>query len=187
MKVRGYRIELGEIEAVLREQPGVREAVVLVAGEGEDRRLVGYVVGDGWSGRELRRGLRERLPEYMVPAAYVELEELPLTGNGKVDRKRLPEAVVESEAEYEEPSPGTEAVVAGAWRELLGVERVGRRDNFFELGGHSLLATRLVSRIRSALHVELSLRSVFLTADLADLAALCDRQRALTTTREDAR
>src|SRR5205823_6270050 len=146
VKIRGYRIEPGEIEGVLREHGGVREAVV-VAREDEpgEKRLVGYVVREGGVGQlgvsELRRHLQERLPEYMVPSAFVFLEAIPLKVNGKVDLRTLPMPERESYADrvYEAPQGETEKMVAGIWSELLYAERVGRRDNFFELGGHSLL------------------------------------------------
>jgi len=154
VKVRGYRIETGEVEAALRELEWVREAVVVVREEvAGDQRLVGYLVGESGGEeelrereRELRVQLRGRLPEYMVPSAYVWLAELPLTPNGKVDRRGLPapEQVQSAAAEYVGPRNELEERLAGIWRELLRVERVGVTDNFFELGGHSLLATQVV-------------------------------------------
>ncbi|HEX6037441.1 amino acid adenylation domain-containing protein, partial [Longimicrobium sp.] len=142
VKIRGFRIELGEIEARLAEHPEVREAVVLaredVPGE---KRLVAYVVGEA-EADALRARLRQSLPEYMVPAAFVPLDALPLTANGKLDRKALPapEGDAYARAGYEAPLGEVEAALAEIWGEVLGLERVGRWDHFFELGGHSLLA-----------------------------------------------
>jgi hypothetical protein len=120
----------------------------------------------------LRRYLGERLPEYMVPAAYVKLERLPLTGNGKLDRQGLPEPEGDAYAvgEYEAPRGELEETLAAIWSELLGVERVGRYDNFFELGGHSLLAVRVIAYTRQRLGLEVDLRAVFEAATLASLA-----------------
>ncbi|HEU4885442.1 MAG TPA: amino acid adenylation domain-containing protein, partial [Longimicrobium sp.] len=171
VKIRGFRIELGEIEARLAEHQGVREAVVLAREDVPgDRRLVAYVVGaadaDG-----LREHLFRELPEYMIPSAFVVLEALPLTANGKLDRKALPapEGDAYARGSYEAPLGEIEAALAGIWAEVLGVERVGRRDNFFELGGHSLLAIKLIGRMRQAgLHTEV--RALFTTPVLAELA-----------------
>ncbi|HVG43962.1 MAG TPA: amino acid adenylation domain-containing protein, partial [Longimicrobium sp.] len=171
VKIRGFRIELGEIEARLAEHPEVREAVVLaredVPGE---QRLVAYVVGDVEAGA-LREHLLRELPEYMVPAAYVVLEALPQTANGKLDRKALPapEEDAYARGSYEAPLGEVEAALAGIWAEVLGVERVGRWDHFFELGGHSLLAIKLIGRMRRAgLHTDV--RALFTTPVLAELA-----------------
>ena len=167
VKVRGYRIELGEIEAVLRRHESVREAVVIARDEatGGGKRLVGYVVGDEQvSPGQLQEHVRGVLPEYMVPAAVVLLDEMPLTPNGKVDRKALPapESMGRADgAEYVAARTPVEELLSRMWQELLAVERVSVTDNFFTLGGHSLLATQLVSRIRDAFHVELALRTLF--------------------------
>jgi amino acid adenylation domain-containing protein len=169
VKVRGYRIELGEVEAVLREHSGVREAVVVVREEVEgEKRLVAYVVGEGEGGvgkeAELRSYMKQRLPGYMVPTAFVELAEMPLTANGKVDRRALPQPN-QSDAEmgkaYVAPRTPVEEIVAGIWSEVLGVKGVSLHDNFFDLGGHSLLATQAVSRLRRSFGVEIPLRSLF--------------------------
>ncbi|HJX28874.1 MAG TPA: amino acid adenylation domain-containing protein, partial [Thermoanaerobaculia bacterium] len=175
VKIRGFRIELGEIEAVLLTLPGVREAIVLAREDradrgGSDRRLVAYVVGDV-AADALRQGLRERLPEHMVPAAFVFLSALPLGPNGKVDRKALPAPEWQSAGEsYVAPRTPVEDVLAGIWAELLGLQRVGVTDNFFNLGGHSLLATQVISRLRGAFGVEVPLRDLFEAPVLADLA-----------------
>ena len=189
VKVRGYRIELGEIEAVLQEHEGVREAAVVVRevrGAGEEteeetgtgtgeKRLVGYVVLEGGvKTSELRRYLKERLPEYMVPGVWVEMEGLPVTANGKLDRKGLPEPGGERpelESGYEEPGTETEKKLAEIWAQVLGVERVGVHDNFFDLGGHSMLATQIISRTRKILQIELPLRRFFEAPTIAEQAS----------------
>jgi amino acid adenylation domain-containing protein len=174
VKVRGFRVEPGEIEARLREHAGVREAVVLVREDVPgDRRLVAYCAADAAVEVDsLRAHLAERLPEYMVPAAYVRLDALPLTPSGKLDRRALPapEGGAYASREYEPPVNETEEALAGIWAEVLRVERVGRRDNFFDLGGHSLLAVQVVSRVRQALGVELPLGEIFTRPVLQDLA-----------------
>jgi hypothetical protein len=186
VKVRGYRIEPGEIEARLAEHPGVREAVVLAREDTPgDRRLVAYVVGEETAGAEaLRAHLGETLPAYMVPAAYVRLEQLPLTPNGKLDRRALPapEGDALAAGEYEAPVGKVEQALAGIWAELLGVERVGRWDDFFMLGGHSLLAVQMISRVRQAMEVELALAAVF---EKPVLSALADRILDLRLARFD--
>jgi amino acid adenylation domain-containing protein len=181
VKVRGFRVEPGEVEAVLGGHPAVRAAVAGVhRDEAGDDRLAAWVVVDpaaAPAAEELARFVAARLPGHMVPVAFCFLGALPLTPSGKVDRRALPAPSVETAGrrpEYEPPAAGTEAVLAGLWRDLLGVERVGRRDDLFDLGGHSLTATRLVARIRSALAVELPLREVFLHSTLAALARRVD-------------
>jgi acyl carrier protein len=172
VKVRGFRIELGEIEAALLAMEGVREAVVVVRGEPADPRLVAYVVGEGAAdAARLRAGLRERLPEHMVPAALVALEALPLTPNGKVDRGALPDPQWGSAARgYVAPRGRTEEVLCEIWSQVLGVERVGVEDDFFDLGGHSLNATQFLYRAREALGVEITLRMLFERPTVAGLA-----------------
>ncbi|HEV3049578.1 MAG TPA: amino acid adenylation domain-containing protein, partial [Longimicrobium sp.] len=171
VKIRGFRIELGEIEAALRQAPGVTDCAVVVRDDVPgDRRLVAYVVGDA-EAEALRDRLRRTLPEYMVPSAFVPLDALPLTANGKLDRKALPapEGDAFSRRSYEAPLGEVEAALAEIWGEVLGVERVGRWDHFFELGGHSLLAIKLIERMRRAgLHTDV--RTLFTTPVLADLA-----------------
>jgi amino acid adenylation domain-containing protein len=190
VKLRGFRIELGEIEAVLREHRALRDAAVLLREDSPgDRRLVAYVVpceetaaGESESGRgaglplgrELRRWVAQRLPDYMVPSAFVALDRLPLTPNGKLDRGALPATDgrrAEDGDQYVAPRTPLERELAELWAELLKVERVGVYDNFFELGGHSLLATRLVARIRAACRVELPLRALFEAPTIDGLAA----------------
>jgi amino acid adenylation domain-containing protein len=171
VKIRGFRIELGEIEAALRPAPGVGDCTVVVReDEPGDRRLVAYVVGDV-EAEGLRDRLRQGLPEYMVPSAFVSLDALPLTANGKLDRKALPapEGDAYARGSYEAPLGEVEAALAGIWSEVLGVERVGRWDHFFELGGHSLLAIRLIERMRRV-GLFMEVRALFTTPVLAELA-----------------
>ncbi|HZG43283.1 MAG TPA: condensation domain-containing protein, partial [Longimicrobium sp.] len=183
VKLRGYRIELGEIEAALCAEPSVSEAVVVLRKRtGGEPWLVAYVVartgGAELSVRELRERLGTRLPEYMVPAAFVVLEQLPLTPNGKLDVRALPAPELGS-AEEQSAAPGTpvEEVLAGIWAEVLRLERVGVNDNFFELGGHSLLATRVASRVRAVFFIELPLRALFEGPTVAEMAARVDELR----------
>jgi acyl carrier protein len=163
VKIRGFRIEPGEVEAALLLQPGVREAVVLAREDRPgDRRLVAYVTGtEGIA--ELREALARLLPPYMLPAAFVVLERLPLTSSGKVDRRSLPapERMDGGAAGYVAPRSPVEETLAGIWAAVLGLPRVGARDDFFELGGHSLTATSVLARVRDALGVELPLSVVF--------------------------
>ncbi|HYG63278.1 MAG TPA: amino acid adenylation domain-containing protein [Thermoanaerobaculia bacterium] len=174
VKIRGFRIEPGEIEAALASLAGVREAVVVVREDTPgDRRLVAYVAGDiaFLEPGALRRSLQERLPEHMVPAAFVALPTLPLTPNGKLDRQALPAPGWQGPGEsYQSPRTPAEEILAGIWAELLALERVGAGDHFFDLGGHSLLATQVMSRVQSAFGVEMQLRDLFEAPVLAALA-----------------
>lgn len=179
VKVRGYRIELGEIEAVLQTHEGVRACAVIVReDQPAEKRVVAYVVkNSGVKMAALREFLKQRLPGYMVPSAFVEMEKLPLSPNGKIDRKALP--VPEGEwgerKGYVGPRNGEEEILCGLFAEVLNRERVGVHDDFFALGGHSLLATKLVSRIRAALGVELPLRSLFESPTIARLVPQLQR------------
>jgi amino acid adenylation domain-containing protein len=186
VKIRGFRIELAEIEARLMEHPGVREAVVVALEDNpEEKRLVAYYTaaggvesaGEVLGAEQLRSHLSQQLPEHMMPAAYVRVEGMPLTPNGKLDRKALPAPDSEAYAShgYEPPQGDTETKLAEVWGELLGLDRVGRQDNFFSLGGHSLLAVRAISRLRQALGVEVALRDLFAHPVVADLARILDR------------
>jgi amino acid adenylation domain-containing protein len=178
LKIRGFRIEPGEVESVLREHEQVAEAVVLGRQEESgEKRLVAYLVAAAGAAElsvtELRRYVEEKLPEYMMPAGFVYLAELPLNANGKVDRAMLPAPEweqVRSGQEYVGPRTAVEEVLCGIWAEVLGVEQVGVYDNFFELGGHSLLATRINSRLRQAFGIELPLRELFESGSIARLA-----------------
>ena len=170
VKLRGVRLELGEIESRLMAHPALREVAVLI----RDERLVAYftVREEAPSLETLRVHVLEQLPEYMVPAAFVQLDELPLNPAGKLDRKALPEPGLESVVSraYEAPVGEVEMLMAGIWAEVLKLERVGRHDHFFELGGHSLLAVNLVARMRKA-GLEVDARTLFSHPTLAQLAA----------------
>jgi acyl-coenzyme A synthetase/AMP-(fatty) acid ligase/acyl carrier protein len=181
LKIRGFRIEPGEIQVRLSEHPRVREAQVLAREDTPgDKRLIAYVLLQEDAGPEdradlaasLREHVAARLPEYMVPAAYVVVEAWPLTPNGKLDRTRLPapdeQALVHQP--YEAPRGEIECTLAQLWSELLGVERISRHDNFFELGGHSLLAMRLLGRISQELGISVQLSRIFENAQLAAYA-----------------
>jgi arthrofactin-type cyclic lipopeptide synthetase C len=175
VKIRGFRIELGEIENRLLNCPGIKEAVVLARRDGQDAtRLVAYYTAhDGvLDSAELHAQLHARLPEYMVPTAWVQLEVLPLNNNSKVDRKALPAPTQEAllSRVYEAPANALEISLAQVWAEVLQVEKVGRHDNFFELGGHSLLAMRMLSQVRQQLGVELALADLFANPELAAVA-----------------
>ena len=173
VKIRGFRIELGEIEAQLARLEGVREVVVLAREDAlGEKRLVAYYTGESLSAEQLREHAAGSLPQYMVPAAFVHLESMPLTPNGKLDRRALPAPQGDAFAsrEYQPPQGEIESTLARLWCELLKLERVGRHDNFFELGGHSLLAVQLVSRIRKVLNVEVALSELFTHPELAALA-----------------
>jgi arthrofactin-type cyclic lipopeptide synthetase C len=180
VKLRGYRIELGEIEARLAEYPAVREAAVIAREEAAgDKRLVAYYTlrnAEAPSTEQLRAHMLATLPEYMVPAAYVWLEKLPLTANGKLNRKALPAPEMDAYATraYQPPEGETEIKLAQIWAEVLKIERVGRHDNFFDLGGHSLLAIRVVTQMRQTLNVALPIRDLFASSELADLARLLE-------------
>ncbi|HZI20311.1 MAG TPA: non-ribosomal peptide synthase/polyketide synthase [Pyrinomonadaceae bacterium] len=178
VKVRGFRIELGEIEAALEAHAAVRQAVVVARVEtGGEQRLVGYYVAEGEPApepRELRDHLKESLPEYMIPSSLVRLEEVPLTPNGKVDRKALPAPQAEEvrgRAAHLSGQASVEEILTGIWMEVLGAERVGPEENFFDLGGHSLLATQVVARARAAFQIQLPVNSLFEAPTVAGLTA----------------
>ncbi len=177
VKIRGFRIEPGEIEAALGSHPAVRQAVVAAkTAPSGDKRLVAYIVpahAQAPEGGELRRYLLDRLADYMVPSAFVEVSRLPLTPNGKVDRNALPEpdwTQRGTEETYVAPRTPVEEVLARLWSDVLGVAQIGIHDDFFELGGHSLLATQLISRLRDAFQVDLPLRNIFESPTIATLA-----------------
>ncbi|MBL0880403.1 non-ribosomal peptide synthetase [Serratia ureilytica] len=176
VKIRGFRIECGEIEARVAGHPAVREAVVDVLGEANNKRLVAWVVPEAEADRQtlavtLRQYLAGMLPEFMLPTAWVALDTLPLTPNGKLDRRALPEPQEDAYVRevYAEPEGGLETLLAGIWRELLGIERVGRHDNFFELGGHSLLAVKLMAQLRRV-GLSAGVQTLFTAPTLSTLA-----------------
>ncbi|MCI2417435.1 amino acid adenylation domain-containing protein [Saccharopolyspora sp. K220] len=173
VKIRGYRVEQGEVEAALAAHPAVSQAAVVADRSGPIARLIGYVVADGpfdW-----REHLKALLPEYMVPAAVVEVAQLPLTVNGKLDVKALPAPVIDTGKESRPPRNREEEVLCELFAGILGVPGVGIDDSFFDLGGHSLLATRLVSKARTALNAELAIRDLFEAPTVAELATRVGR------------
>ncbi|WP_410901581.1 amino acid adenylation domain-containing protein [Pseudomonas putida] len=175
VKIRGLRIELGEIEARLLEQPEVREAAVLAVGTGADMQLAAYVVAhqadSAQLGEQLKARLRTLLPDYMVPAHLVQLASLPLSPNGKLDRKALPTPdSSQRQQAYVAPQTPLQEQLAHVWQTLLKLERVGLHDNFFDLGGHSLLATQMMMQIRQQLGVDVPLKALFQTASLEQFA-----------------
>jgi amino acid adenylation domain-containing protein len=189
VKIRGFRIELGEIEAALRTAPGVRETVAIVREDRPgDRQLVAYWCGDPLPGFSPRQFLAERLPEYMVPAACVWLDALPVTANGKLDRRALPSPAAPDVPDAHAANAAhsatfaaahltpTEELLAGIWADVLGREGIGREDHFFDLGGHSLTATQVVSRLSEALRIELPVRAIFETPRLGELARRLERE-----------
>jgi amino acid adenylation domain-containing protein len=188
VKLRGFRVDVGEIEVALEEFPDVQAAVVALREDSPgEPRLVAYVVRDAHAAEDdglavaARRFLRRRLPEYMVPAAFVTLAALPRTATGKLDRRALPppdRALSLLTRNYVAPRSPVEAEVADIWVELLGVERVGVYDSFFELGGHSLLGIRALSRVKDIFQVDIPFRAIFETPTVADLAALVVELRA---------
>lgn len=182
LKIRGLRIEPAEIEVVLAAHDAVREAVVIAREDApNDKRLVAYIVSNANepSASELRAYLREHLPEYMEPSAFVFLDQLPLTRNGKVNRQALPapEARIDTGAEFASPGTDVEQLLTELWCEVLMMEGFGINDDFFELGGNSLLGTQLLARIRDTLNVELPLRSLFEKPTVAGLAAAVEEVR----------
>ena len=179
VKIRGFRVELGEIESLLNQHPAVQQAVATdFTDPAGQKRLAAYIVAhpSTHTARCLRsaRLLKDNLPEYMIPAAFVFLEAIPLTPNGKLDRKALPapdSLRPDLEAVYTAPRSPTEEMLAGVWSEIFGLSRVGVHDNFFDLGGHSLLATQLAARVRSLFQVEMPVRAIFEAPTVAALAA----------------
>ncbi|MBW4508527.1 MAG: amino acid adenylation domain-containing protein [Scytonematopsis contorta HA4267-MV1] len=175
VKIRGFRIELGEIEAVLNTHPQIEQAVVITREDvSGNKRLVAYVVSNYelLSTNQLRELLKQKLPEYMVPSAFVTLDTLPLTANGKIDRRALPAPDIENgfALQFVAPRTPTEEVIANICAEVLGLKLVGINDNFFEMGGHSLLATQVISRLREAFSIDLPLRRLFDFPTVAGLA-----------------
>lgn len=186
VKIRGCRVELGDVEAALREHPGVQDAAVTLLPDAGDGRLVAYVVprpgGAGALLADVRSRAERVLPAHMRPAAWVLLPELPLTASGKVDVARLPAPQAtrpETGVPYAEPQGATEAALAQAWANALGIDRVGRHDNFFDLGGHSLLAAQVIQKLQEALHVAVPYRFFLETPTLEPMALRIDRLKLL--------
>jgi acyl carrier protein len=184
LKVRGFRIEIGEIEAVLRSHKSVQEAIILARSDMPGGpQIVAYVVLNQTTSpplmSELRNYLAQRLPNYMVPSIFVRLTELPLTRNGKVDRRALPvpnEITSRWQGSPVPPRTPIESSVAAIWADVLGITLVGRTDNFFDLGGHSLLAVQVVSRIRQVFQIELPLRTFFAFPTVSEIATVIASQ-----------
>ena len=176
IKIRGFRVELEEIEQALRTHEGVNDCVVVLREE-NDKRLVAYVVAEKETPptiSELRNFLKAKLPSYMLPAAFEMIDAVPLMPNGKIDRQALPEPQSRQEVDDSFVAPQTpiEELLAAAWCDVLGIERVGIHENFFDLGGHSLLAAKAVSNVRNILDVQLGMVDVFQAPTIASLATL---------------
>ena len=183
VKIRGFRIEPGEVEVALRAYPEVTETVVVVRGEPSDRSLVAYVVGEV-DAAEMRKDLRQKLPDFMIPSAIVPLDSMPLNANGKVDRGALPDPQAQRSQAWEAPATAMEEQLAAIWSELLGYESIGREDDFFALGGHSLKVTQVASRVRESLGLELPLGEFFARTTLVDQATWIEQE--LEQQKEDA-
>ncbi|WP_283950080.1 amino acid adenylation domain-containing protein [Agrobacterium tumefaciens] len=179
VKLRGFRIELGEIEAALRAAPGVRDAVAVIAGEGEHKHILAYAAGEA-DPDDLRSRLEQALPGYMVPASVMVLDALPLMPNGKIDRKALPEPDGQAERTIVAPRNETEARLLAVWKAVLKRDDIGVTDNFFMLGGDSLLCLQVAARARSQ-RILLPVRQVFLTPTVADLVANIGQSGQLVT------
>ncbi|MFQ5853348.1 MAG: amino acid adenylation domain-containing protein, partial [Candidatus Binatia bacterium] len=192
IKIRGFRVEPAEIEANLKQHPAISEAVVIAREDVPgDKRLVAYFVSKQElqpTVTDLRNFLKQKLPDYMMPSVFVPLVVLPLTPNGKVDRRTLPtpdQTRPDLEKAFVAPRTPVEEVLAGIWREILGLEQVGIYDNFFHLGGHSLLATRVISRVFSTFQVELPLRTLFEKPTVEELAEVITQNQAKKAGQED--
>jgi acyl-CoA synthetase (AMP-forming)/AMP-acid ligase II/acyl carrier protein len=176
VQIRGFRVELGEIETVLMDHENVNQAVVIVRGDqADDQRLAAYFVStsnQSASSVELRKHLQAKLPEYMIPQYFVELKSIPLTPNGKVDRRALPEPQLDRQTEetYVAPRNEVEKVIAGTWQQLLNIKNIGIQDNFFEIGGHSLLLVRMLNKLQQSFKREFSIVEMFRHPTIATLA-----------------
>jgi hypothetical protein len=173
VKIRGYRIELGEVESVLQGCTGVGQCVVTAEADNQgSRRLAGYVVGvQGYDRSKVMEELRARLPEYMVPVVLIEIEKMPLTANGKIDKRSLPPVDISSfKKDYVAPQNSTEEALVRIWQEVLGAEIIGINENFFQVGGHSLKAMQVISRIHKILETVLTLQDLFMKPTIIELA-----------------
>jgi amino acid adenylation domain-containing protein len=185
IKIRGFRIEPGEIEVILSEHKNISEAVVTAFTASDfDKRLIAYLVGKGKkqpTPQDLRRFLKEKLPEYMIPSAFVFLEKIPLHTNGKVDRNNLPIpdfSTSISNKDFVAPSSQTEILVSEIWQNIIGLEKIGMNDNFFEIGGHSLLAMRLISQVADSFQIDFPLRLIF---EFPTLSQFCSQLKVYET------
>ncbi|WP_299137157.1 phosphopantetheine-binding protein, partial [uncultured Tenacibaculum sp.] len=164
VKLRGYRIELGEIESFLEEIPSIDQALVLAHGSEENKQLIAYVCSrETIEEQDIIGSLTERLPDYMIPTGYIQLESFPLNANGKIDRKSLPVPDLTAGEEYVSPSNETEVLLVSIWSEVLGLEEssISVNSDFFRLGGHSLLAITLLNKVNQYFNVEVALRDLF--------------------------
>jgi acyl-coenzyme A synthetase/AMP-(fatty) acid ligase len=185
VKIRGFGVQLEEVEKTLRGHPTVREAIVEARmGESKDARLIAYIVPDqtqSLTTTELRRLLQSKLPDYMIPSAFVFLEALPLSPNGKVDRRSLPppgRSRPELDTAFVAPRTPVEEELARIWVEVLSIDQVGVYDNFLELGGHSLAATQVISRVIKKFEFELPVQFLFQAPTVAQMAAAIGESRA---------
>ncbi|WP_444997366.1 non-ribosomal peptide synthase/polyketide synthase [Aliikangiella sp. IMCC44359] len=182
VKIRGFRIELGEIESVISAHEQVKEVVAIVSGE--PKQIVAYLIAEDpqIEGSELFESVRQymklKLPDYMLPSAMVMLESMPLTLNGKIDRRSLPapDSANQLTSQYVAPSTEVESKLCDIWSELLNVEKVGVKDNFFDIGGHSLLATRLISLIRTEFELDVAIREIFNLQTIVELAEFIEQE-----------
>lgn len=173
VKIRGFRIELGEVEAALLTHPSIKNAVVLVRNDqGQMNYLIGYYVADnpGVTGDALRKFLKDKVPEYMIPSFFILLEKFPLNSNGKIDRKSLPQLLKKEKGNYAAPKTDLEKALVDIWQEVFKTEVIGVTDSFYNLGGHSLLAMKIVSRIRSNIKLDVTIRDIFDKPVIQDLA-----------------
>ena len=188
VKIRGFRIELGEVESVLRKHPNIHDLIVAVKEDvNGDKKIVAYLVEKNKSENlvsGLRTYLKDKLPEFMIPSVFVVLEKLPMTPNGKIDRKALPEPEITLKSESESESEillqlsSTEEILADIWKEILNLGRVGVKDNFFELGGHSLIGVRMFIEIEKRLGVKLNLQTLFKAPTIEELAKIIDKEES---------
>jgi acyl-CoA synthetase (AMP-forming)/AMP-acid ligase II/acyl carrier protein len=187
VKVRGYRIEPGEVENVLQKLPGIKQSVVVVRdGLLGVKQLVGFVVRskngetNGFSHQSIAEQLKRHLPEYMIPSRIIDVEHIPLTPNGKIDRGQLLSCITEeSPQEYIGPSSETEYLLEAIWKEVLGLEKISMNHNFFEIGGHSLIGIKIVSRVQKELGCKIGLWDVFTHPSIGQLSALIEQKAGL--------
>jgi hypothetical protein len=182
VKIRGFRVELEEVEAILRLHPAIRESVVEArTDESENHRLVAYIIlqqDEALTTTELSAYLRTKLPDYMVPSAFVIMNSLPLTPTGKIDRRALPQpdkAARDSKLPFVAPRNSVERELTEVWCEILGLDRVGIHDNFFDLGGHSISATQIVARLQRIFHLDLPLATLLVNPTVSGMAEVINQ------------